>query len=409
MAKHHAPDHPNSSPSGGEVATMLGEFHDCLFRDYLPFLNRYIFDHQEGGFLWNSTYRGEVISTSKRTWYDARGVWVYARLYTLRKADPVYLGRARQTLALLERAAPRPGDLYPWSYDRYGRDLAERPGDIYGNLFVAEAFLAYSQAASDSHYRDRARRMLLEAFALLEQPNYRYQMAYAPTDQPVEVRRVLGHWMICLRLSTSFLRLAADPDIENIARRCIHELTEVHVHRDSGLMLEVVAPLHDEQKMLWDDFVYLGHAIESLWMLMDEALRRADTALFDLAALRFEKHVEAAWDPVYGGFFHSLKSVENHRFLLDKILWAQHEALMGCLLLWRERSCCWSKAWSRKIWDYLLEHYRLSALPFRPWLIGGNRRMENLTPKGERIENYHHPRLLIAGLGYLEDIKKITE
>ena len=30
-----------------------------------------------------------------------------------------------------------------------------------------------------------------------------------------------------------------------------------------------------------DDFCYVGHGLEALWMVMDEAVRRRDGALFD--------------------------------------------------------------------------------------------------------------------------------
>ncbi|MGO1520751.1 MAG: hypothetical protein ACTHWQ_04375, partial [Sphingobacterium sp.] len=61
--------------------------------------------------------------------------------------------------------------------------------------------------------------------------------------------------------------------------------------------------------------------------------------------------------------------------------------------------------WSVRIWDYLLDHYPLTDLPYRPWRIGGDRRLAG-HPEGKRIENYHHPRLLMAGIGYLEEINK---
>lgn len=397
-------DLPNSvHPS--RVNEMLREFQHYLFVDYLPFLDQHIYDREEGGFLWNSNYRGEIISTDKRTWYDARGAWVYAQLYQQLQANPLYLERASQTLEFLMNVKQEGQLLYPWSYDRRGNTLAEREGDLYGNLFVAEACIAYADAASEPRYRDRGRALLLEAFAFQQQPAYRYLMDYAPTDKPVHVQNVLGHWMIFLRISTGYLRSGRDTQVEEIAATCVQELTQVHYREDCGLMLEVRVDKGNSEEGLWNDFVYLGHAIESLWMLMDEALRLGDTGLFDRAATRFKKHVEVAWDPIYGGFFHALQSIQTHQLLPDKVLWAQHEALMGCLLLWRHNACPWAAEWSVRIWDYLLDHYPLTDLPYRPWRIGGDRRLAG-HPEGKRIENYHHPRLLMAGIGYLEEINK---
>ena len=44
-----------------------------------------------------------------------------------------------------------------------------------------------------------------------------------------------------------------------------------------------------------EDLCYLGHAIETLWMLMAEAERRADEPLYARCAVLFRRHVEAAW------------------------------------------------------------------------------------------------------------------
>lgn len=387
------------------VVRLAEDFRACLFDDYLPFISAYIYDEQHGGFLWNSSYRGETITTHKRTWYDARGVWVYANLYTCKK-EPAYLEKARKTLALLQQLSPDVTDhCYPWSYNRQGRDLKERSGDLYGNLFVAEAYIAYGEAVSEGRYLDQAKRLIMDALQQYAHPDYRYQMDYAPSDRPAFVPRVLGHWMIFLRLATSFLRVREDVDIQALADRCITELLEMHLHQESGLLLEVVTDQTDPQSALWSDFVYLGHAIESLWMLMDEAVRRQDTALFQRAADTFQRHINVAWDPVYGGFFHSLESVRNHRVLTDKVLWAQHEALLGCLLLWEQTASPWAAEWVLRIWSYLTDTFRQNQLPYRPWRIGGNRRLDG-EPAGERIENYHHPRLLMAGIGYLETIKQ---
>src|SRR5690606_42119613 len=103
------------------VVHLLEDFRACLFDDYLPFISAYIYDEQHGGFLWNSSYRGETITTHKRTWYDARGVWVYANLYKCEK-KPAYLEKAEKTLALLKKLLLEATDArYPWSYARPGR------------------------------------------------------------------------------------------------------------------------------------------------------------------------------------------------------------------------------------------------------------------------------------------------
>ena len=63
-------------------------------------------------------------------------------------------------------------------------------------------------------------------------------------------------------------------------------------------------------------------------MVMDEAARAGRRDWYLLARQRLRRHVEVAWDPVYGGLFRAL-SIDTHTFLLDKIGWVQQEGLLG--------------------------------------------------------------------------------
>src|SRR5690606_36792659 len=102
-------------------------------------------------------------------------------------------------------------------------------------------------------------------------------------------------------------------------------------------------------------FVYIGHAIESLWMIMDEALRKKDDELFKLAAERFKFHVEVAWDDVYGGVFHGLDHVDQNSWHTDKVLWAQQEVLVGLMILIEHSDDQWAYNWYDKMYKYVID------------------------------------------------------
>jgi mannose/cellobiose epimerase-like protein (N-acyl-D-glucosamine 2-epimerase family) len=61
-------------------------------------------------------------------------------------------------------------------------------------------------------------------------------------------------------------------------------------------------------------------------MVLLEAKRLKSNKLFATAAERFRRHVDVAWDEVYGGVFRNLMNVDENTWTLDKVLWAQEES-----------------------------------------------------------------------------------
>jgi len=382
---------------------LLGQYDNYLFDDYLPFIDKHVFDHEYGGFMCNTDRVGQNITTDKRTWYDGRGIWAYSFLYNNIKKDPEYLRIAQKTVELVLRAKQPESFFWPWSYNRTGADLSENTPDIYGNLFVAEGFAEYSIASEDSSFWDRAKEILLQCVEVYNQEDYLYKLEYSPIPTFTHAERVLGHWMIMLRLSTNLLRIKNDSKIEGVASQCIDALINYHYNPEFKLMNEVLN--HDLTLGEGDisQFVYIGHAIESLWMIMDEALRRDDEELLILAAERFKFHVEVAWDDVYGGVFHGLDHVNENKWLTDKVLWAQQEVLVGLMILIEHSDDPWAYTWFDKMYNYVINTYPLKKYGYSLWNIGGDRKM-NFKEKGIRIENFHHPRHLMLNKLKIEKI-----
>lgn len=387
------------------IAGMLPEelkkkYHRYLFDDFLPFMHRHVVDHEFGGFMCHTDSAGNNLSTNKRTWYDGRGIWVYAYLYNHFKPDPEYLHIAKKSVELVLTCKAEDKEFWPWSYTREGEDLGE-PSDIYGNLFVAEGLSEFSMAIGDWSYWEKAKSILLECVSIYDRSDYVYRLDYGPDTSAIPGPRILGHWMIMLRLATGMLRAKQDADVEKIATRCVDMLLQRHLNPEFGLLVEVLnhdLSLPDEPL---SQFVYIGHAMEALWMIMDEGLRRKDEALYQKAAALFRRHVEVAWDDVYGGVFHGLDHVNENRWLLDKVLWAQEEVLVGLLLQIEHSADPWAYAWFEKLYHHVVNTYPLKKHGYPLWNIGGDRKV-NFTAIGTRVENYHHPRHLMLNMLFLE-------
>lgn len=384
---------------------LLKEYNQHLFDDFLPFMDRHVVDHFYGGFMCHTDRAGNNLNTDKRAWFDGRGIWVYSYLYNNFGQDPAYLKIAEDTVKLVMKNEPSGAkNFWPWSYSRTGEDLNDGISDIYGSLFIAEGLAEYSVAANDDNYWNKAKAILLHCLEVYDREDYQCTLdSDTPDVSEITAPRVLGHWMIMLRLATTMLRIRDDNEIENIAERCVESLMFNHFNPQSGLFNEVLNHDLTIPEGTFSQFVYIGHAIEALWMVMDEALRRDNIELFSRASLLFKRHVEVAWDDVYGGVFHCLTHADNNEWVLNKLLWAQEEVLVGLFLLIEHANDEWAHHWFDRMYTYVIENFSLQKHGYPLWNIGGDRRV-TFKKEGIRIENYHHPRHLMFNIQRLENI-----
>jgi N-acylglucosamine 2-epimerase len=199
------------------------------------------------------------------------------------------------------------------------------------------------------------------------------------------------------------LRLATQMKIEDLADFALDAIMERHYNPAYDLNNELLNHDYSLPQNEYAQFVYTGHAIEAMWMVMDEALRRQDTKLFERAATRFRRHLEVAWDDVYGGLFRGVRHVDNNDWLLDKVLWPQEEALIGGLMLIEHRGSAWEHETFERLYRYVSEHYRLERYHLPLWITAADRKV-TFERHYNRIENYHHPRHLILNMLALERI-----
>lgn len=384
--------------SGLTIDELIKENKYYLFEDFLPFMDKYIVDRQYGGFMCNTDREGRKITTNKRAWFDGRGIWVYSFLYNNFHKDPDFLDIAKRTVDLVLSFDPLGEGFMPWSYTRGGVPLEEKPGDIYGNLFVAEGLGQYSVATGESDYWDMAKAILLKCLNNYDDINYSYTVIDFGPDAPfIKAPRVLGHWMIMLRLATGLLNIRNDEDVERIARRCIDALFNYHHIPAYDLFNEVLNHDLSRAEDPYSQFVCTGHTIEAMWMVMDEAMRRKDPNLFNLAVKHFKRHVEVAWDDVYRGIFRCILNVDQNIWSLERALWAQQETLIGILYILEQTGDQWAYEWFGKMHKYVIENYPLQKYGYSLWNFGADRKV-TFKKDHNRVENYHHPRYLMLSI-----------
>lgn len=383
------------------LAQLRHQYRYDLFEDFLPFMDRYVIDHELGGFRCETDRDGANLTQNKTTWFEGRGIWVYSFLYDHFGRDPRHLEVARKSVEFVLRAQPRGEDeLWPRSFSREGRPLTPPATEIYGDLFIAEGLAEYSKATGEGKYRELAREIVLKCVRIYDRPDHNPEIGQAHLGTKSVAfpgARIQGAWMVLIRILSQMLEARADPELEDIIARAIDAVMNRHYNPEFGLNNELLN--HDLSRPAGEyaQLVYTGHSIEALWMILYEALRRKDQALFDTAAERFRRHVEVSWDDVYGGVFHVLRNVDQNIWSLDKVLWAQAEVLIGCLLLFEHTGDPWARDTFGKMYTYVREKFPLKRHGYALWMHQGDRKV-TFERHSTRVENYHHPRHLMLNL-----------
>ncbi|MGE0132853.1 MAG: AGE family epimerase/isomerase [Blastocatellales bacterium] len=398
--------------AGLSLAQLRDKYRAALFDDFLPFMEKHVIDREYGGFMCNTDYLGQRANDRKSSWFEGRGAWVYAFLYNNLAKEEKYLAVARKSVELILKTRPADDEsLWPKELSREGRPLASAEGEIYGDLFIAEGLAEFSKATGEQKHWDLAKRLLTKCIRLYDRPDYRPsigQTYLGPQARPFPGARIQGVWMVIIRLATEMLEMRADAEIEQIARRSVDAIINHHYNPEFGLNNELLNHDLSRPDNEYAQLVYTGHAIETLWMLLYEAARLKDRKLFETVAGRLRRHIEVAWDDVYGGVYRNLMNVERNLWTLDKVLWAQEEVLIGTLFVIEHSGAQWAGDWFAKTWSYVQGKFPLKKHGSPIWIYAGNRKVEfeEFKTRPKRVENFHHPRHLMLNLLSLERMIK---
>ena len=374
-----------------DLTALRDQYAAFLFEDFLPFMDEHVVDHEFGGFLCHTDYDGRHLKTDKYIWWEGRGIWVYSFLYSNLAREQKYLDIAARTVDFIGKHARQDDGNWAVTLTRAGEVIEPFSNCVYGNLFVAEGLSQFALASGDEEYMVLAKEILAGAVELYDRPEI-----HDESGRLVPQLRRQGTWMVLLRVATQMLQHRPDEYISRLAARCVDAVVSGHWNADFRLNIE---DLNHDMSVTTDeaaDGVQLGHSMETLWMLLAEALRIGDEELFHTCAERLRRHVEVAWDDVYGGLFWFLKVAANE-FVLEKLLWPQADALIGMMSVIEHTNAPWAVEWFERVYDYLLARFVHIRHGRRMWTLEGDRKV-TFEPHTYRIENYHHPRHLMLNL-----------
>lgn len=405
------PAKPIGRLAGLTLTQLRDTYRSDLFTDFLPFMDQYVIDKQYGGFMCNADLQGKQVNQNKLSWFEGRGIWVYSFLYNNLAREQKYLDVARRSLEFILRIRPAGEELWPKELTREGKPLTSADGEIYGDLFIAEGLAEYSKATGERAHWDMARELVLKCERLYDRDDYRPtigQTYLGPNARPFPGARIQGVWMVLVRVVTQMLEMRADSELARVARRSVDAITNHHYNPEFQLINELLNHDLSRPGNEYAQLVYTGHCIENLWMLMHEAQRLRDDKLFETLAAWFHRHVEVAWDDVYGGVFRNLQNVDQDIWTVDKVLWAQEEVLIGCMMIIERTGARWAIEMFDRMYSYVRDKYPLRRHGSPLWMYASDRKasFEAFQKMPRRVENFHHPRHLMLNLLSLERMIK---
>lgn len=384
-------------------------YHDELFGNVLRFWERHGVDHEYGGVMHSLDYDGTLVNTNKLSWFQGRAIWVYSFLYNHFGRNAEHLAIARKAKEFLLKNAPQRDGWWAEEFARDGKILKPFTGDLYGMYFAAEGLQEYAWAAQDEQSRDMAVALMKKLRRKSEEPNFLCM------DTTVPGQRTQGLWMVNLNTARQMVARWPDAEIQGILDEAIDNVIRRHFNPDIGLNNEVLnrdgsRPKDHVMKCL------LGHSVETLWMIAEEALRRGDRKLWETCTERIRRHIEVGWDHVFGGLSEwvnvdqggyewppytpvGTKLVFRYtgEYFYVKPLWALHEILVATLNILEQTGAEWAAHYFALAQQFIDEKFSMKKRGLPGYMLFADRRMTPV-PHTARQDNYHPPRQLMLSL-----------
>jgi len=390
--------------------------HD-IFKDFFPFLDKYVVDHERGGFMTNVDRDGTLHNTTKNTWYCGRGIWAYSFLYNNLDRKQRYLDIAEKSVRFILRHAPEGDLLWAPEFTKEGEPIVLEgqfiggkyypvSAEVSGDLFIANALAEFSRAAGDASYWNQAKEIVLKCVRIFDRPDYAPNAAqvYLGKDAPsLPGARIMGVSMLLLNVTQQMLAHRDDAELSAVNQRAVDAVLTKHYNPEYDLLNEVLNHDWSRPDNVYRHLVYTGHAIETMWMMISEAWRRKDKDLFRRAEALFKRHIEVAWDAVFGGFFRGLRDVYANLWILDKPLWTQEEVLIGTLFLIEHTGAEWAQEWFARTFAFVQDKYSLRKHGFSLYDDWPDR-LVTFVRRHTRVEIFHHPRHLMQNLVSLRSL-----
>jgi len=363
-----------------------------LTENILPFWVEKSPDRVNGGYFTCLDRTGEVFDTDKFIWLQGREVWCFSFMYANLEARPEWLDMALLGADFLERHGRDAEGNWYFSLTADGRPLVQ-PYNIFSDCFACMAFAALYKIQPEARYRAIA----LDTFENILRRQHDWKGSYSKAYPGTRPLRNFSLPMILCNLALEMEGILGRDRVDSFIPTVIHEVMEVFLQPDSGLILENVQPDGSFSDSFEGRLLNPGHTLEAMWFIMDLARRIGDDALIGKARDVMLRTLDFGWDKEYGGilYFLDIQGHPTQQLEWDQKLWWVHvEALVAMAKAWTLTGDERCADWFQTLHDYTWKNFRDPE--HGEWFGYLNRRGEVLLPlKGGKWKGcFHIPRSL---------------
>lgn len=381
---------------------LAEQYKGELLDKVLPFWIDNSQDKEFGGYFTCLDRTGKVFDTDKFIWLQGREVWMFSMLYNKVEKRKEWLDCAVQGAEFLKKYGHDGHYNWYFSLTREGLPLVE-PYNIFSYTFATMAFGQLSIATGNPEYAEIARKTFDIILSKVDNPKGKWNKAYPGTRN----MKNFALPMILCNLALEIEPLLDKEFMEETIQTCISEVMDVFYRPELGLVVENVTL----DGKLADNFdgrlLNPGHAIESMWFIMDLGVRLNRKDLIEKAAKIAVQEVEYGWDKQYGGIFYFMDRLGHPTQQLEwdqKLWWVHIETLITMLKGYQLTGSQDCLEWFERVHDYTWSHFADKEHP--EWFGYLNRQGEVLLPlKGGKWKGcFHVPRGLYQCWQMLEKL-----
>ena len=208
-----------------------------LMNNVIPFWEKNSPDTEFGGYFTCLDQKGKVFDTDKFMWLQGRQVWFFSMIYNQIEKRREWLDIALLGADFMEKHGRDANGNWYFSLARDGKPLVQ-PYNIFSDCFACMSFAELFKATGEVKYKDIAVEAFRNIQARSSNPKGQYNKLY-PGSRPM---KNFSLPMILCNLSLILEEVIGKDEVDKTIRPLIEEVMEVFYQKDSGLILENVAP-----------------------------------------------------------------------------------------------------------------------------------------------------------------------
>ncbi len=315
------------------ISELKTIYKNELLNHVMPFWEKYSIDHKYGGYIHYLGAKGDVIGDDKAIWVQGRECWIFARLYNEVEKRSEWLEYSKSGYDFIRKYGfDDRGKMY-FSVTRDGKPLRMRRY-YFSETFMIIACAEYAKASGDEEAMALAKDLFEKTCGYYFNPD----TTLLPSKVDSNTRPMTGHSVPMILIATAQV-LRECNDYTDEYDELIDQFAEIIITKfvkpEYKALVETVSPDGNIINTPEGRLLNPGHAIESSWFLLTEAIYKNNDKLKKTALDILTWSFNIGWDKEYGGLltFVDLKGLPPEKMEWDMKYWWPHNELLYASLL----------------------------------------------------------------------------